>query len=229
MNYRIPYDVVGRLATDRFIRTAITYVFIYAITVVVAEARGLEVSPPTMALLAVVFVVMIVISFFKVRRTMAALSITLNDDTISMNVPGVLASEVRRDEVTRIEERPKQALVVHGPGKRAVGVPAMIGGYDEIRAALATWHPIEAAQPSRFNLRRMLTTIAALGGWAATYLFDDPRVVIPIGSLLVIALLASVVIVWRNKVVDIRHKRLMLWVLMPVFALVVRVIEVARR
>ncbi len=229
MNYRFPDDAIKRLVNDRLIRTAITYAFIYAIVVVVVEAQGIEVAPLMMAFLAVIFVVMLVINFFKMRKTMAALSITLNDDAISMNVPGLLASEVRREEVTRIEERPKQALVVHGPGKRAVGVPVMIEGYDEIRAALATWRPIEPAQPARINLMRMLTVFGVLGGWAATYLFDDPRVVIPVGSLVIIGLIASMVIIWRNKMLDARFKRLTLWVLMPLFAVIVRVIEVARR
>jgi len=229
MNYRFPDDEIKRLVNDRLIRSAITYAVMYAIIVIVVEAQGVEGSPFIMAFLAAIFVVMIVISFFKMRRMMAALSITLNDDAISMNVPGVLASEVRRDEVTRIEERPAQALVVHGPGKRVVGVPAKISGYDEIRAALATWRPIEPAKPDRLNLKRLLVTIAVLGGWTATYLFDDPRVVIPIGSLVAIGLLASSVIVWRNKMIDARYKRMMLWALMPVFALIVRVIEVARR
>jgi len=229
MNYRLPEETIKRLVNDRLIRTVITYAFIYALVVVVVEARGIEISPVIMVVLAVVYGVMIVSSFFKMRRTMAALSITLNDDAISMNLPGVLASEVRRDEVTRIEERPKHALVVHGPGKRAVGVPVMIAGYDEIRATLATWHPIEAAPPARVDLRRTLAVVGVLGGFAATYLFNDPLIVIPIGSLLVIGLLASLVIVWRNKMLDARYKRRMLWVLLPVFAIAIRVIEVAAR
>jgi len=229
MDYRLPDDAVKRLIYQRIVRMAITYAFIFAIAMLVVFSRGIDPSPFILGFLGVVYAVMIVIAIFKMRRQMAALSISLTDDTISMAVPGLLASAVRRDEVTRIEERPGQGLAVHGRDKRVVGVPSMIGGYDEIRAALAQWRPIEPAVPSRGAWKRTLIVFGVIAGWSATYLLDDPRLVIPIGSLVVIGLLGSLVLIWRSKMLEVRYKLLMLMVLMPVLAIAVRVIEVARR
>lgn len=230
MEYRFPDDAVNRLIYQRIVRLAITYAIFFAIALLVLFFRGFELSPLILGFMAVIYAAMIVMAFFKMRKQMKALAITLTGDAISMTVPGLLASEVRRDEVTRIEERPEQGLAVHGRDKRiAVGVPWMIDGYADIRSALVQWRPIEPAVPNRGGWKGTLAVFGVLAGWASTYLFEDPRLVIPIGSLVVIALLASLVLIWRNKMIDLRYKLLTLFVLMPIFATVVRIVEVARR
>jgi len=229
MDYRLPDDAVKRLIYQRMVRMAITYAFMFAIALLVVFRQGIDPSPLLLGFLGVVYALVIVMAFFKMRKRMAALSISLTDDAISMAVPGLLASAVLRDEVTRIEERPGQGIAVYGRDKRVVGVPSMIGGYDEIRTALALWRPIEPAVPNRGGWKGTLIVFGVVAGWAATYLFDDPRLVIPIGSLVVIALLVSLVLIWRNKMLDVRYKRLMLLVLLPVAAIVVRLIEVVAR
>lgn len=229
MNYRFSDEAIRQLVRKRIIRVAITYAFMFVIVVLVLVSRGLEPPLAVLAFLALIFAAMIVAGIFKIRKQAASISLTLTDDAISMSLPGLIASEVRRDDVMRIEERREQGIAVHGRDKRVVGVPVMIEGYDDIRTVLATWRPIEPAQPARMELKRTLAVFGVLAGWAATYVFADPRIVIPVGSLLVIALLASLVIIWRNKMLDIRYKRAMLLVLVPVVAVAFRVIEVAAR
>ena len=79
--------------------------------------------PDDLGFLGVIYAVMIVMAFFKMRRQMAALSISLTDDTISMAVPGLLAAALA-------QWRPiEPAVPSRGAWKRTLIVFGVIAGW----------------------------------------------------------------------------------------------------
>ena len=70
--------------------------------------------------------------------------IALAEDAIAREVAGFPAIRIARAEVAAIEELPAGLAVRDGNGRGLV-VPRELEGYEELRAALATWRPIARA------------------------------------------------------------------------------------
>jgi len=80
----------------------------------------------------------------KFRAAWRSYQLTLDAAWISTKAVGLVATEIRRDEVTRIVDRPGYGLTIFGPEKGpVVFIPEELVGYAEVRAVLAEWRTLE--------------------------------------------------------------------------------------
>lgn len=111
-------------------------------------------------------VIVALFALFQLRLAKRAVArmmtyqLTLGPNLIRIVCQGLLPTEVLRTEVTRIVESSRY-LRVSFAGK-FIAVPRDLGGFDEVRARLAEWRPIERA---RFGFVPLAILASTLGLW----------------------------------------------------------------
>ena len=112
------------------------------------------------------FLMLGVLALFQLRMVGRALAramtyqLTLGPNVARVACQGMVATEVMRSEVTRLVESARY-LCIH-VGSRRVVVPRDLGGYDEVRARLAQWRPVET---SKLGLLYFGLVVAEMGLW----------------------------------------------------------------
>lgn len=228
MEYRLSDAAVRRLTNRQTLTSGVTMLIAGATALLIVQHNqpdaSLWIALPILILLGV----SVAIGRATARRRFSAMVLTLTGDTIVMNAPGTLVpQQVRRDEVVRIEERRGQGLAVRAGGGRIVGVPAVLDAYDDIRAVLATWHPIEPVQPANGLVK--LLPFVFMAAFAVSFGSNDPRIVVPLGSLCAIGLIAAIIYTLRSRVIAPALRVTMFVALLPLAALIVRIIILVSR
>jgi hypothetical protein len=84
------------------------------------------------------------------RRQVETFECLVSERVIRRIVVGALPAEILRPEITRVVEAKWGMWVICAQPRRALGLSRAIAGYDELRATLASWKPVEG-----------------IGGWSA--------------------------------------------------------------
>jgi hypothetical protein len=150
-----------RLDPLRF-RNAASWVFVrrlaiqaaIAIAILAALRSVLDWPPAFLVIMASVFGVVLALGaiggMLRIWWTEPAILTTyevlLGERVIQRSGAGVLPAEVLRPEVTAIFETPDALWIRCETPPRSLGVPRSLDGYDDVRAAVATWAPIAPEQ-----------------------------------------------------------------------------------
>ncbi|HEX8171723.1 MAG TPA: hypothetical protein VF824_14395 [Thermoanaerobaculia bacterium] len=166
---------------------------------------------------------------YRVQRdALASLELTVTPERITRTMSGFPEFNLRRDEVVRITIAPTGALTLHAASaQRTLGIPAQIERRDELVAELAQWRAIEPA-PSRGSSWPILAALLTIAAFVTTFVATNAIVVAVTGIALAIALGACAVLIWRNPQADARTIRLSFLVLLPLAAVIVKVVTVLR-
>jgi hypothetical protein len=127
-----------------------------------------------------------------VRRAMTY-QLTLGPNVLRIVCQGLVPTELRRDEVTRIEEARRHLVLRYGARSR-IGIPRDLAGYDEVRARLAEWRPIE---PQRFSAGSRAAVLLFLVAWMATVLVPG----LPLVVLVAVTAVEGAWFVWAARLV----------------------------
>jgi hypothetical protein len=127
-----------------------------------------------------------------VRRLMTY-QLTLGENVLRIACQGVVPTELRRDQITKIEEMSRGLILRYGK-RSIIGIPRDLAGYDEVRARLSDWRPIA---PYKFSALSLPTMFAFFIAWALVMFV--PTLPLPIH---VVTTLAMVVwYVWAARLV----------------------------
>jgi len=159
----------------------------------------------------------------RAKRQLTSYTVTLDGEHIRRVIAGMADIEVKRAEVTAIEERRPGGLSVYGRDRRFfVGVNDQVEGYDAIRNQLSGWRPFDEKRPAKFFVV-LLVSVLTVVAFAVTILSHDRLVVASVGSALAIALIVCGLMIFRSPHVDRKTKRATLFMLLPLGAIVARV------
>jgi hypothetical protein len=124
---------------------AITALFVVCQVAMVAWIATTSTSPvsfaPT-ALLCIVYFLFLRRAATRGARRLATYQLTLGPNVLRIVHANLVPTEVFRHDVRRIIEYSSAIRIEHGAG-RFIGIPRAVDGYDDVRARLAAWHPIE--------------------------------------------------------------------------------------
>jgi hypothetical protein len=128
----------------------------------------------------------------SVRRLMTY-QLTLGQNVLRIACQGIVPIELRRDQITKIEEM-RRGLILHYGKRSLIGVPRDLAGYDDVRTRLSDWRPIV---PYRFTAISRAGMAAFFIAWTLVMLV--PKVPLPIH---VVTTLGMVVwYVWAARLV----------------------------
>jgi hypothetical protein len=182
---------------------------------------------PTELLIPLLFVLPLIclamyLGYRRQRATFQGFRLILEGDCLTRIAPGLAELSIFCDEVVEIVETQGSGIAVFPTERgRAIGFPAGLIGYDEVRAALAQWKDI-TVRPNRPLLRWAPIGVPALliGVAVATFVLQSPYLVIPLGSAVVGFLLYCLWIIQRSPQLGLRIKLTAWMVFFPIFSIV---------
>jgi hypothetical protein len=138
--------------------------------------------------------------------------------------------EIRRHEVTRIKENATGLYVETKLRDRAIGIPRALIDYRDARE-LSCWIPLVHAEPLGWPSITLLLVIPVIGFvlFALLLLSTNSWVVIATGSLLLIWLSVSIWVIRRSVQTSAHMKRLTLFTVIPLLAVIARLIQAIQR
>jgi hypothetical protein len=145
--FRLAREPYLALVRRLFIRRQVVVLGVVALVVLgMLGLSGLPVAMPA-GIVAVVLVAMVPISWLRMRamadRQLAMFELVVSPRVVRRSMPLLGTAEVLRPEVTRIVETPRALSLVSTTPRRTVSVARVVEGYDELRALVAGWGPIE--------------------------------------------------------------------------------------
>jgi len=170
-----------------------------------------------------------VLGIYSVRKVLnqqvgmfLSFTVTLEHDRVTRHIDGWPPLSITHATLKRIEEQPDGTLILHGEGvQNVIGISKYMADLNTLRERLAQLHPITAV-PAKGNslLWTLGYGIFVMVLMAATYVSENKLVVAVCGSLGLILLLGSLIMIQWSKHVDLKTKRTSWFVLLILPALV---------
>lgn len=112
----------------------------------------------------------------QIQTNLQSLWIEVGDDYIRKGRGPNMTMNLRRDEVTRIQEWHKGLLISSGINSTSIFVPVEVGNeaYVELRSTLASWGEIEATAAQTSKARRIVIAAMMIIAFLITFLSWSP-------------------------------------------------------
>jgi hypothetical protein len=173
-----------------------------------------------------VFALIMIYSVRKVLTQQTSMyvsfTVTLEPDRVTRHIEGFPPLSITHASLKRIEERPDGTLILHGEGKQnVIGISKYMVDLPTLRERLAQLQPI-ASVPAARSSQLWVIGAALLGvvALAATFVSDNKLVVALCGSLTLILLIGSFIVIQWSKHLDRRSKRRSWVIFLVLFSLV---------
>jgi hypothetical protein len=230
---------VYKLAPDfaRALRRRVLTVTIPLNLIIVAVGLGIAVvRVGSFAGLWIAFPVLIAVLSVSLYRgyrrqisQVGSFELALAPDHVTRTVAAFPPLTLRRDEILRISEHASGELTLHVQDpRRALRIPSQIERRNELRAELATWQAIEPAGKLHTRFWSLAASVLVVIAFVVTWTSSQVWIVATVGSALVLALLVSAFLIWRNRQGNAKTRRLAFFVLLPALAIAVQVITALR-
>ena len=202
-----------------------------AVVGIVIAVRNTQ--PASMWPLAMAIPLLCIAGFFGVRQALRrqrlawqSFELSLTPEGLHRRMAGYPDVEIRRDEISAIEERPSGLVVRSRPGGQALLIPKGLVGFDEVRQHLTAHHSIQKPGGDTNRLvSQMLAVVATVGVFAVVFLSTDPRVVVPLALIMLAGAAWTIWAVRRSPDIDERTKRTIWIVLMPALGAVFKALS----
>lgn len=166
------------------------------------------------ALMSIAIVAAIIIFLVRemVKAAWKSFEIELGDDSVTLRQTGTPTTQIRRVEVTYLQED-SAGLLIHTASKyKLLGIPRTLDGYKEVRSVLTSWAPIRPPR-QHVRVRAIVATILTLVG-AVIVIFSFDFWLLLIANVILIGYCGSEYWQMRHQVmVDLRLKRGMLFMI----------------
>jgi hypothetical protein len=186
---------------------------------------------PMMSLMIVAWIGSIVFTLRRERHAWLSFELDVEADSIVRRVEGFPELRVERGEVVRIiETRGRGLAITAGKAAPLLWIDAALDGYEQVREILDQWRPI--AMKSRRDAGRVLAVLAIVAGVVAAlgvaYWTEELRWFLPTGVPAIAVGIWSMIYVSRDPNVDAFTRR-SVWVgVLPVLALVWKLVMLVR-
>ncbi|HEX6159776.1 MAG TPA: hypothetical protein VF111_06395 [Thermoanaerobaculia bacterium] len=204
-----------------------------ALIAVAVGAAGVVTRPGpilfVVPLIALVLAISLLNAYRRQSARIATLTFVTTRDGLTQSIDGAPPFTIDREAVRRIEVHASGEITLHGPtDEESIRIPREIEHREMLLEELKQWAPLEDGPAVRSNVQSRFTSLAVIAGFAAVVLSQDPRIVVPAGVAVVVALAWSSVAILRNKYVDEKTRRMALFMILPVAAVVLKIIAVLR-
>jgi hypothetical protein len=186
------------------------------------DARQFMVFVPVLLLL---MGVSLIRTMKRERAAYFATEWDLGDDLIRRRMPHRPDIEIRKTEVKKIEQRSGGLLVRGAAAGQAIWIPGSVKGFSELSSRLSNWQTIE--RPNRrvpWPLISALVSVGSIATFVLVFVSHNPWLVVPLGLCFSAFLLWCTWYVRRSPHLDERIKKTAWFFLMPVVALLGRVV-----
>ena len=158
-------------------------------------------------------------------RQIESYRLFISPEEIRREITGLPVLSIHREDVRAIELHPSGAITVKTErAAQLLLIPAEIRNRDVLLRELSEWRTPQPVSASPSSFKAIVTALAVLAGFAVTMLSRTPSIVIAVGSALALALAISCVLIWRHKQLSASTRRRAFFALLPLAAIVVRVI-----
>lgn len=162
------------------------------------------------------------------QRLWASYRLVVGEHYIKRIQQGMPEITIAKNELSKITEAAGGGLMVQASAPdRQIVIPATIENYSELRSLLSGWHAIQNLSQTRVKWLSFLPVAASLltiAAYTTTMLATNPVLVVGVGTLLLVVLLASLVLIQRSIYMTRQVKRSSWFIILPMFTLVVRIL-----
>ncbi|GAB4475032.1 MAG: hypothetical protein Kow00124_15590 [Anaerolineae bacterium] len=159
----------------------------------------------------------------RITQRIESYELRLDENTLSATTPGGRPVKIRREQITRLEERPPEVLLVEADNPpRTISIPMALEGYAEVRAQLTAWRPIETGGRQHvIGLPLAAFLLINVIGISVVFLARSPWIVLPVGGVLMLSLSYLALSILRRPDLErrVRFSALLLFLTVLVIAL----------
>lgn len=162
-------------------------------------------------------------------RQARSVVIAVSPETVTWRMAGVRERSIARADVLRIDEHDSGELtIVSRDPRQSLRIPAEIEEREELKRELGTFASIQRAGKVHATRWPAAAGVVTMLAFAITMVSTTKWVVATVGSALAVGLLACAWLIWRNRNLDARTRRAAWFVLLPVAAVIARVVAALR-
>jgi hypothetical protein len=198
--------------------------FALALGLMVPVAAGLI----SMGGLVIAIPIMLVSIIIGIRRALKILEETLKSYQLLVSSDSVVKRqgrlpdvEVRREQITSVEEKPGTGLFIRTADKKSfINVPEGLEGVDELKETLSEWRPADSIISSKGREPLLLAAALLSFGlaFATMWLSTNLALVMAAGIFVIVYLVWGSVVLHRRRDIDARLKLKPWLILFLVFA-----------
>jgi hypothetical protein len=164
-------------------------------------------------------------SYRRELRRLRSFVLRVTPDSIVREMEGMPPRQVQRGEITRITRSSDGTVSIHGEGNRKLMVvPSTVSNPQALLDELTAFRSIEPEEPTKNRWWLRFAPWLSIGAFAVVAVSRNRALVIVIGTVLFLALMTCLVLLWRNKELETRLRRMSLLGLLPALAILARVV-----
>ena len=204
-------------------------VVIIAMGLFTPAANGINAGATLLFVLfiAVIYVVILLITIRSTKRivqkAVASFELELSDDSITKQQADTQSVTIAFNEITAVEQYSRKGTRLKtAQSSRHIWVPCELEQYAELIELVKQRSGVALKTQSYSWARTYSISVVMLVAWITLMNAHDRRLILTLSAALSVALVWSVVSIWRNPNASRRLKRNMLLVLLPVLTLIAR-------
>lgn len=152
--------------------------------------------------------------------------IELLNNSIRKYQKNVAIMEIEKSEVILISETVNKGLVIKTSNfNKYMDIPEYIDGYSDLKESLSYWMSITTRVRSRNQFILTIPVIGVVLGFGITMLCNSSYIVIPVGVVMILVLIGSVILIQNNPHIDARIKKSSWLIIFPIISLFVKVLS----
>jgi hypothetical protein len=164
----------------------------------------------------------------KQRENWLAYELLVGEDFVIRRMPGLSEMEIRREEITAIRQSAEGLSIETSSWRRTLGLPSTLEEFDEVRARLSEWMTPTELRRARWNNSSHLlygAIIAELVLFIIFFLSTQSWLLVCSGAPLLLGLVVCLVVLQRSAQLAPKMKRNVWLMLLPMAAIVFRLME----
>ena len=164
-------------------------------------------------------------AYKRARQKYLSFEVTTGPDQITRRMLGLSDVTLRREDIRRIEKQASGEITLRSSRPReSIRIPGEVERREELLSELAGWQPVEEGGSSPSPFLGTALGIAYIIAFAAFALSNSRFIIITVGTLLFLGLCTSAVLIWRNRGLDARTRRIAFLIAFPAIAVLLRVV-----
>lgn len=163
----------------------------------------------------------------QLRQQWQSYRLEISDDSVTVNINVLKQITIAKAEIVAIEELPDRRLRIRTAEKgKVVVIPPYLDGYQEVRALLNDWSLIRYAGQSQTQVWNIVFSLLAIAAMAIVFYSKVKYLVLISGGLSFIMLTWGFIYIQRNKLYNLKIKRLSWYVLLILLVVIFKIVAI---
>lgn len=162
------------------------------------------------------------------KDSLTSYRIELSDNKIIKYQKNISTIEIEQIEVISLTEYKNKGIMINTENKaKYIFIPVSTEDYSELKKLLSVWMNIKVKESESKNalLLMYITGIGTAIGFLVVMICEYPYIVVPVGVIMIVTLIWSIVTVLRSPHADKRLKKNILFVILPILAILARTLS----